>query len=171
MPAGRMVGALSPEVDVLRVSVCIAMLTVGCAASRVEQTAAPAPVTAPPPEPPRTLFARLGGLPAVELVIDGMLKRAFADERINYLWAGTNLPRVRTRLIELVCAGTGGNCTYTGRDMVTVHKHLPITGAQFDILVGHLIATLDAAKVPEKEKGELLSVLGPMKPAIVTEAP
>jgi len=44
-----------------------------------------------------------------------------------------------------------------------------ITGAQFDSLVGHLVATLDKFKVPSAEKNELLGVLGPMRPAIVEE--
>jgi hemoglobin len=53
--------------------------------------------------------------------------------------------------------------------MKSVHAGLGITGAQFDALVGHLVATLDKFKVPEKEKGELLSVLGPMRSDIVEE--
>ena len=45
----------------------------------------------------------------------------------------------------------------------------PATTADFDVLVADLVATLDKFKVPEKEKGELLSVLGPMRKDIVTK--
>ena len=51
--------------------------------------------------------------------------------------------------------------------MKTTHHGMGITNAQFDALVGDLVATLDKFKVPEKEKNELLSVLGPMRKDIV----
>jgi hemoglobin len=44
-----------------------------------------------------------------------------------------------------------------------------ITGAEFYALVGDLVGALDKFKVPEKEKGELLGALGPMKTDIVTK--
>jgi hemoglobin len=117
----------------------------------------------------KTLFDRLGGKPAIEAVIDDFLGRVSQDERINASFAGAHLPRLRQRLIEQVCQASGGPCTYSGRDMKTVHTGMGITGGQFDALVGHLVATLDKFKVPEKEKGELLSVLGPMRGDIVEE--
>ena len=42
-----------------------------------------------------------------------------------------------------------------------------ISNADFDALVGDLVATLNKFKVPEREKTELLSVLGPMRKDIV----
>src|SRR5438105_14571725 len=42
-----------------------------------------------------------------------------------------------------------------------------ISNADFDALVGDLVATLNKFKVPEDEKTELLSVLGPMRKDIV----
>jgi hemoglobin len=148
-----------------------AALLGACATAKSETKAEPAATTAAAATDagPKSLYDRLGGAPAVEAVVDTLLKKALADERINYTWAGSHLPRVRERLIELVCAGSGGGCKYTGRDMAAAHKGIGITGDQFGILVGHLIATLDEFKVPEKEKGELLAVLGPMKGAIVEE--
>jgi hemoglobin len=119
--------------------------------------------------PKKPLFDRLGGKPAIEAVIDDFLGRVSQDPTINSGFAVSALPRVRQRLIELVCVGSGGPCTYSGRDMRVAHAGLGITTEQFNSLVGHLVATLDKFKVPETEKGELLAVLGPMKPAIVEE--
>ena len=70
-------------------------------------------------------------------------------------------------MVDQVCQGTGGPCTYQGRDMVSTHKGMNITDSEFGALVEDLIKALDKHKVPEKEKGELLGILGPMKPAIV----
>ena len=120
-------------------------------------------------EAPKKLFDRLGGKPAVEAVIDDFLGRVAADETINSGFAVGHVPRLRQRLVELVCAATGGPCTYSGRDMQTAHAGMKITNAQFDSLVGHLVATLDKFKVPSQEKGELLGLLGPMRGSIVVE--
>jgi hemoglobin len=120
-------------------------------------------------EAPKKLFDRLGGKPAVEAVIDDFLGRVAGDESINSGFAVGHVPRLRQRLVELVCAATGGPCTYSGRDMQTAHAGMKITNAQFDSLVGHLVATLDKFKVPSQEKGELLGLLGPMRGSIVEE--
>lgn len=117
----------------------------------------------------KPLFERLGGKPAVEAVVDDFLGRVAKDERINAGFATGDVPRLRQRLVELVCAGTGGPCVYSGRDMKSAHAGMKITNAQFDALVGHLVATLDKFKVPAQEKGELLGILGPMRGSIVEE--
>ncbi|MGV3620548.1 MAG: group I truncated hemoglobin [Archangium sp.] len=143
----------------------------GCAtesAARSESKTTTA-ATKPDETPNKPLFERLGGKPAIEAVIDDFLGRVGADERINSGFAVGHLPRLRQRLIELVCAATGGPCTYSGRDMTTAHAGMKITNEQFDALVGHLVATLDKFKVPDREKGELLGLLGPMRSQIVEE--
>lgn len=51
--------------------------------------------------------------------------------------------------------------------MKTAHRGMGITNAEFDALVGDLVATLDRFKVTDREKNELLSLLGPMRKDIV----
>ena len=152
----------------MRIALLVAVLLCACASSKpAEKTDSSA--TGAGGTAGKTLFERLGGKPAIEAVIDDFLGRVSQDERINAAFAGAHLPRLRQRLVEQVCQASGGPCTYSGRDMKTVHAGMGVTGAQFDALVGHLVATLDKFKVPEKEKGELLSVLGPMRGDIVEE--
>ena len=117
--------------------------------------------------PQKSLYDRLGGQPAVTAVVDDFVGNVAADSRINGFFARTDIPRLKKNLVDQICAGTGGPCTYSGRDMKSAHKGMNITDAQFGALVEDLVKTLDKFKVPEKEKGELLGVLGPMKPQIV----
>lgn len=70
-------------------------------------------------------------------------------------------------MYDFVCQATGGPCQYSGRDMVTAHKGRAVTGEAFDAVVQDLVAALDNLKVPAKEKGELLQLLGPLKASIV----
>jgi len=115
----------------------------------------------------KSLYERLGGQGAIVAVVDDFVGNVAADNRINKFFAKTDIPRLKRLLVEQICAGTGGPCTYTGRDMKSAHTGMGINDAQFNALVEDLVKALDKFKVPEKEKGELLGVLGPMKPSIV----
>ena len=130
--------------------------------------AAPAP---PPPAPPKALFDRLGGKPAVEAVVDEFLQRVAADKRINGRFFNTDLARLRGLLIEFVCAATGGPCQYTGRDMKSAHAGFQLVDEEFNALVEDLVGALDKFHVPKKEKDELLGALGPLAKDIVNPPP
>ena len=117
----------------------------------------------------KSLYERLGGQGAIVAVVDDFVGRVAADNRINKFFGKTDIPRLKRLLVEQICAGTGGPCTYTGRDMKSAHAGMGINDAQFNALVEDLVKSLDKFKVPEKEKGELLGILGPMKPSIVRQ--
>ena len=125
--------------------------------------------TSPSTETTRSasLYQRLGEKPAITAVVDDFVARVAADTRINGRFANANIPRLKTNLVDQICAASGGPCTYTGRDMRTAHAGMGISNADFDALVGDLVATLNKFKVPDREKNELLSVLGPMRKDIV----
>ena len=91
-----------------------------------------------------------------------------ADKRINVFFAQSNIPRLKRLLAEQICAGAGGPCAYTGRDMKTAHAGMGINDPQFNALVEDLVKSLDKYKVPAKEQQELLALLGPMRKDIVT---
>jgi hemoglobin len=115
----------------------------------------------------KTLYERLGGQPAVAAVVDDFVGNVAADTRINGFFAKTDIARLKRLLAEQICAGSGGPCSYTGRDMTTAHTGMWVQDKHFDALVGDLVKTLDKFQVPEREQKELLAVLGPMKSQIV----
>jgi len=115
----------------------------------------------------KSLYERLGGKAAITAVVDDFVGRVAADNRINSFFATTDIPRLKMNLVNQICEASGGPCKYTGQDMKTTHRGMGITNAQFDALVGDLVATLDEFKIAEKEKNELLSVLGPMRKDIM----
>jgi hemoglobin len=116
----------------------------------------------------KSLYDRLGGKPAITAVVDDFTARVAADRRINRFFANTDVPAFKAKLVDQICEASGGPCKYTGKDMKTAHAGMGVTDDDFNALVGDLVATLDKFKVPEKEKGELLGALGPMKKDIVT---
>jgi hemoglobin len=119
-----------------------------------------------------SLYQRLGGMPAIRAVVDDLVSRILADERVNKWFAHAasdpaTAEAYKRKLADFLCEGTGGPCQYTGADIVTAHKGRGVTGEAFNAVVEDLAATLDKLKVPEKEKADLFGILGPMKMAIV----
>jgi hemoglobin len=114
-----------------------------------------------------SLYERLGGLDAINAVIDSFVARCAADDRINPKFERTDIPRLKKMLVDQVCEATGGPCTYTGRSMRETHDGMAVTAGEFDALVEDLVATLDEFNVPKAEQDELLTVLGSMRGEIV----
>lgn len=119
--------------------------------------------------PPRTatLWDALGGDAGTGRVIDGTLRRAHADPAIADLFADTDDAYLKARLLEQICAASGGGCTYTGLPMDEAHSGMAITPAEFGRFVAHLTAAMDEAGVPAESQSKLLALLGPMQPDIV----
>ena len=115
----------------------------------------------------KSLYDRLGGKGAITAVVDEFVGNVAGDKRINGYFAKTDIPRLKRNLVDQICSATGGPCVYTGRDMKTTHKGMGIADADFNALVEDLVKALDKFNVPAKEKGELLGILGPLKPQIV----
>jgi len=123
------------------------------------QTAAAAPA--------RSLYDRLGGREAIVAVVDSFVVIAAADGRVNKKFARSDMARVKTMLVEQICAQTGGPCTYTGRPMKEAHLNMGVTEGEFSALVEDLVTTLKAFNVPQAEQDELLAALGTMKGDVV----
>ena len=115
----------------------------------------------------KSLYDRLGGQAAIEAVVGDFSARVLADARVNKKFARSNAPRLVKNLTDFVCKATGGPCAYTGLSMKKSHKKMGVTTGEFNALVEDLVATLNKFNVPDKERGELLAVLGPMAKDIV----
>lgn len=115
----------------------------------------------------KPLYERLGGKDAIVAVIDAFVANVAADDRINKHFANTDIPHLKTLLVEQVCEATGGPCKYSGRDMKTTHTGMKLTDADFDATVEAMVKALDGAGVQQKEKDELLGALASMKGDIV----
>ena len=114
-----------------------------------------------------SLYDRLGQKPAITAVVDEFVGNVAKDARINGRFATTDIPRLKGHLVDQICMATGGPCTYTGRDMKTMHRGMGISNADFTAMVEDLVAALNTFKVSQTEQKELLGLLGAMKPDIV----
>jgi hemoglobin len=125
--------------------------------------------TTPAAGPAVSLYDRLGRRDAIAAVVkDFVEERVAKDDRIKSFFANTDIPNVEAKLVDQICQASGGPCTYTGKDMKTVHAGMNIKEADFKALVEDLKASLDHFKVGAREQQELLGALAAMKPDIVT---
>lgn len=115
----------------------------------------------------RTLYDRLGGRDAIVMVVDSFVARVAADTRINKKFARSDVPRVKSMLVDQICNATGGPCTYTGRSMKEAHRNMGVTDGEFDALVEDLVATLNQFNVGKADQDALLTTLGAMRADIV----
>jgi hemoglobin len=120
----------------------------------------------------KTLYQRLGGKKAIVAVVDQFVGNVAADKRINSFFAATaadpqRLATFKMKLVDQICMAAGGPCKYTGKDMKSAHAGMGVSTGDFNALVEDLVAALDKFKVGDREKGELLGALGPMKSDIV----
>ena len=115
----------------------------------------------------KSLYTRLGGQTTIRAVVDDFVGNVAADKRINKFFARTDIPNLKRQLTNQICQGSGGPCKYTGRSMKDAHRGIGVSGANFGALVEDLQKSLTKFKVPAREQGELMAILGPMKKDIV----
>lgn len=124
---------------------------------------------------PASLYARLGGIVPICLVVDDFIQLLAADPTIGankQVVAALQSGRIteaglRYLVTEQLAAAAGGPFKYTGRTMLDSHKGLMITEAEWSAAAALLGKVLDKYKVPEKERNEIFAIVGSTKGDIV----
>lgn len=124
----------------------------------------------------KTLYERLGGEPAITLVVSDFVDRTAANPKVNVTrkgvgreWQATpeNVAKLKKLVTEFVCSAAGGPQKYTGRDMPSSHQGMNIKESEFAAAGDDLIASLKKYNVPKKEQDELMAIVGTTKKDIV----
>jgi len=105
-----------------------------------------------------TLYSRLGGYDALAAVVDDLYVRMRSDPVLGRFWAhrgDDGVEREKQLLIDFLCAGSGGNLHYSGRDMRVTHVGMGISERDWEIAAGHLTDTLDAFSIGSPERDDL----------------
>ncbi len=118
------------------------------------------------------LYKSLGGKKAIIAVVDLFVGNVAADAKINAFFKADvadpkKLAKFKGNLVDQICEAAGGPCKYKGKSMKAAHMGMGVSTADFNALVGDLVAALDKAGVKPADKMALLGVLGPMKSDIV----
>src|SRR5436305_3850933 len=112
-----------------------------------------------------TLYDRLGGVYNIATVVDDLIDRVMVNSRLN---ANPRMDEAHHRVspqgfkyfvTEMVCWASGGPQQYSGRSMGDTHRHLMITGAEWQAFMDDFQQTLDKFAVPQPEQDELKAIV------------
>src|ERR1700760_4122912 len=117
---------------------------------------------------PNTIYHRIGGHEAIEVVVEDFYVRVLADEQLAGFFAGTNMNRLKGKQVEFFSAALGAPELYTGAPMKQVHQGRGITMYHFNLVAGHLSEALAAAGVPAETVTEIIGAIAPLAPDITS---
>lgn len=127
------------------------------------------------------LYDRLGGVFAIAAVVDRFSDAIIRNPKVGAAspnpqlqeWSTKDigrLPGLKFMRTLWVCAVAGGPFEYSptvpGHELLGLeeaHRDLRITSEEFDAVASELAAALDAFKVPEREKNEVLAAFSAHK--------
>ncbi len=118
----------------------------------------------------KSLYERLGGYDAIRAVVNDLLPRLQADSLLARFWqnrGADGIEREKQLLVDFLCAQAGGPMYYTGRDMVLSHRGMKVSERDWTAFIGHLNATLDAFKVPQAERTDVVAFIQSTRVEIV----
>jgi hemoglobin len=118
-----------------------------------------------------SIFDSIGGQPAVTAAVDDFYARVLADPVLAGYFVDIDMSDLKAHQRSFIAAAVGGPEIYAGRDMAAAHHGLDITDADFDAVVGHLVATLDSLGVPGPTIDAIGTKLAPLRTDIVTATP
>jgi hemoglobin len=115
-----------------------------------------------------SLYERLGQEVGIRTAVDDFYARLVADPQVAPFFEGIDLPRLRRHQTALLSQVTGGPVEYSGRELAAGHAGLGIGPADFDRVVGHLVATLTELGVSAEDIGAVGAALTAHRDEIVT---
>lgn len=115
-----------------------------------------------------SIYDSIGGAPAVHAAVDDFYVRVLSDPSLAPYFTEVDMGKLKAHQRSFIAAAIGGPEIFSGRDMSTAHAGLGISHADFDAVVGHLVATLTSLSVPDEIIGQIGAALSPLRADIVT---
>jgi hemoglobin len=116
------------------------------------------------------IYDQIGGSPSVSAAVDLFYEKVIGDPNLAAYFEGVDLGRLKGHQRAFIGAALGGPEAYQGRDMGAAHAGLGVTDADFDAVVGHLVATLGELGVPAVTISQIGDALAPLRSDIVTRS-
>ena len=106
-----------------------------------------------------SLYAKLGGEPAVEAAVDIFYRKVLSDDRISHFFDDVDMDKQAAKQKAFLTMAFGGPHHYTGQDMRRAHGHLiprGLSDEHVDAVIENLASTLRELGVRE----ELIAQVG-----------
>jgi len=121
-----------------------------------------------------TLFERLGGTKGISMIVDDAVEAHMNNPAVNARFLPLKeqperLEVIRQHTIEFFSAGSGGPPVYNGQDMVTAHKGMNISHAEYMHVIDDIFSSLDKNSINEETKKDVLFILWSLKEMILSK--
>jgi hemoglobin len=117
-----------------------------------------------------TLYERLGGARGVEAIVEDIVALHLANPLIKARFEGIDperLPILKKNIADFFGAGSGGQETYMGKDLISAHKGMNIGEQELVAAIDDVVAALDRNGVGQAEKNEVVAILYSLKDQVV----
>ncbi len=97
----------------------------------------------------RSDYERVGGGPAISIVVDRFYELILGDGRLASYFTDTDLRRLKRHQVLLISQVLGGPAEYDGRELRQAHARLDVRREDFRLVVGYLAQALTEAGVED----------------------
>lgn len=151
----------------MRLHTATLLLLLAASMTAPAEPAATIPNPAPAHPELRGVLDEFGGKPGLTALMDDFMVILLDDPRMAVFFEQVDQQRVKDKLVEQFCVILGGDCEYTGMDMVEAHAGIEVTHADFNILVEDLQIAMDRRGIPTRAQNQLLAKLAPMHREVI----
>ena len=121
-----------------------------------------------------TLFDRLGGKEGITKIVDDVVEAHMNNTAISARFLPIRdepekLAVIKQHTIDFFSAGSGAPVSYYGRDMVTTHRGMNISPAEYMHTIDDILMVLDKHKIDEESKKDVLAILWSLKGMIIAQ--
>ncbi|MBC6492314.1 group 1 truncated hemoglobin [Flavihumibacter stibioxidans] len=108
-----------------------------------------------------TLYQRMGGEEGIASFVDSVVEAHVMNPVIRprflpYLDSPDKVALIKKHFCEFLGVGCGGPETYSGRDMISVHKGMNISEAEYMAAIDDILSVLEQRQANELTKQEIL---------------
>jgi len=121
-----------------------------------------------------SLFERLGGTKGITAIVDDAVEYHMNNPNINarflpYKEQPEQMNLIKKHSIDFFSAGSGGPAIYSGKNMVTAHKGMNISPAEYMHVIDDIFMALDKNSIDENTKKDVLFILWSLKNMIISQ--
>lgn len=114
-----------------------------------------------------SLFERLGGIKGITNLANDVIDNHLANKMIATRFANSDVLKIKNAAATFFISGTGGPDVYKGKDLLSAHKGMNISAAEFMSVLDDALAALKKNLIGQREQEEVLFVLYSMRSQIV----
>lgn len=120
----------------------------------------------------KSLFERLGGAPAVKILVDDIVQRHMENPVISarfrpLLDTPERLETIKGHTRAFLEAGSGGSANYTGRAMRDAHRGMNVSETEFMAATDDILAAMRQHAIDESAQKDVLAILYSLKGEIL----